>query len=101
MGLFSQLQLVFACEFINDQVQYSCCCNEQDAAKDELGCTSVSGCFEEQSKSASIGANCCEVTYQQAPTTVEYSMKLADPALRVFGAGEVKPWDVRPGRWRW
>ena len=40
--------------------------------------------------------------YQQQPTTVEYSGKLEDLGLRIFGPGEVDPWDVRPGKWiRW
>ena len=40
-----------------------------------------------------------EAYYQQAPTTVEYKTKLSDPAQRVFGPTEVKPWQVRPGKW--
>ena len=37
--------------------------------------------------------------YHQAPTTVEYEIELSDPAQRIMAPVEVKPWDVRPGRW--
>ena len=40
-----------------------------------------------------------EAWYNIAPTTVEYEIMLSDPAQRIMGPAEVKPWDVRPGRW--
>jgi len=40
--------------------------------------------------------------YYQAPTTVRYQHRLADPAQRIetYGSGAlVRPWDVRAGEW--
>jgi len=40
-----------------------------------------------------------QARYGQAPTTVEYTAKLSDPAQQIYAGGPVDPWDVRPGRW--
>jgi len=40
-----------------------------------------------------------EAHYEPAPTGVEYTTALSDPAQRVFGPEEIKPWLVRPGKY--
>ena len=40
-----------------------------------------------------------EAWYYQAPTTVEYTLKLSDPSLTIRNPAPVDPWDVKPGKW--
>jgi len=40
-----------------------------------------------------------EAWYYQAPTTVEYTLKLSDPSMTIHNPAPVDPWDVKPGKW--
>ena len=54
-GLFIQLQTVFACDLIEDQVGAICCCEAQMAK----GCSSGGGCEGNGSNSAT---DCCQTS---------------------------------------
>ena len=64
MGLFSQFQMVFACELMDGKTQYVCCCDE--AGNMSKGCAMGGGCQHQMPDSA-MASGCCEVSYQQAP----------------------------------
>lgn len=65
MGLFSQFQMVFACELMDGKTQYVCCCDE--AGNMSKGCAMGGGCQHQMPDSA-MASGCCEVSYQQAPS---------------------------------
>lgn len=65
MGLFTQFQVVFACEFKDGKIQFICCCDE--AADMSMGCDLGGDCNDSVGP-ASSGANCCEVSYQPVPS---------------------------------
>ncbi len=62
LGLFTQFQMVFACELMDGKAQYVCCCDEPgDMA---MGCTMGGGCGN---GAPMAGMNCCQVSYQDNP----------------------------------
>lgn len=92
MGLFTQFQVVFACEFIDGKIQYVCCCDEQVAMTNDLGCAKISGYLDEQQVGpASIAASCCEMSYQQIPATLAISSKLHDQQVLLIDAPQPPP----------
>ncbi|HHI93706.1 MAG TPA: hypothetical protein ENK04_09390 [Gammaproteobacteria bacterium] len=66
LGLFTQFQTVFACEFNDGKLQIVCCC---DTAGDmSMGCDMGGGCNGSAGPASSSTMNCCETAYQPAPT---------------------------------
>ncbi len=65
MGLFTQFQVVFACEFKDGKLQFVCCCDE--AGDMSMGCDMGGGC-NGLAGPVSSGMNCCETSYQPAPS---------------------------------
>lgn len=65
LGLFTQFQTVFACEFKDGKLQIVCCCDE--AGDMSMGCDMGGGC-NDSTGLVTNGMNCCETSYQPAPS---------------------------------
>jgi hypothetical protein len=66
MGLFTQFQTVFACEFKDGKLQFVCCCDNSGDISN--GCVENNQCPEQQAGPISVDAACCDVSYQQVPS---------------------------------
>lgn len=65
MGLFSQFQTVFACEFKDSEFQLVCCCeNSGEISKD---CAVGDHCADRHARSISDNTACCNLSYQPVP----------------------------------
>lgn len=65
LGLFSQVQMAFACDLMGGKVQSVCCCDEPgDMSK---GCAMGGGC-QDQAPGPAASMDCCQVSYQEAPS---------------------------------
>lgn len=60
LGLFTQFQVVFACELMDGKVQYVCCCDEPGS----MGCAMGGGCHDSRDTQTQ---NCCAVSYEPMP----------------------------------
>jgi hypothetical protein len=68
MGLFAQFQMVFACELTDGKAKPVCCCDEPGGMSGmAMGCDQGGGCQEATGPMANP-SDCCEISYEQAPT---------------------------------
>lgn len=65
LGLFSQFQMVFACELMDGKIQSVCCCDEPGDMSN--GCDMGGGC-QDQVPGSATSIDCCKVSYQEAPS---------------------------------
>lgn len=65
LGLFSQFQVVFACELMDGKAKPVCCCDEPGGIS--TGCDMGGGC-PDQAPGSATGMDCCTVSYQEAPS---------------------------------
>jgi hypothetical protein len=64
LGLFSQFQVVFACELMDGKTRTVCCCDERGDMS--MGCAKGGGC-QDQAPGSATSMDCCEVSYRAAP----------------------------------
>jgi len=64
LALFTQYQVLFACEKMDSQVSTICCCDEPGGMS--KGCAQGGGCLDEAGP-VTNATDCCEVSY--APVT--------------------------------
>jgi len=67
IALLTQFQVVFACEFNDDEPQLVCCCDATDGASLDCDMGTGGGCNTLLDGMASGDANCCDSSYQHAP----------------------------------
>ena len=89
MGLFTQFQTVFACEFKDGKLQFVCCCdNSGDMSKN---CAENDQCGEQPAVPTSDNANCCDVSYQQAQSATAISSAQHSQQVLVLDAPQPPP----------
>ena len=89
MGLFTQFQTVFACEFKDGKLQLVCCCeNSGGMTKD---CSQNNQCAEQQAVPISNNATCCDVSYQQVPSATAFSSAQHNQQVLVLDAPQPPP----------
>ena len=88
MGLFTQFQTVFACEFKDGKLQIVCCCDE--AGDMSMGCDMGGGC-NDSAGPASNGMNCCETSYQPAPSATAIAPDLHVQQVLLLDAPQPPP----------
>jgi hypothetical protein len=97
MGLFTQFQAVFACGFKNGQIQFfSNCDNSGDKTGDHTidisnDCAENNQCAEQQAVPKSDNAICCDVSYQQLPSTTAISSAQHNQQVMVLDAPQPPP----------
>lgn len=65
MGLFTQFQSVFACEYKDGKLQSVCCCDKSGEISRD--CAENDRCDDQQATHEATLDNCCDVSYQAAP----------------------------------
>jgi hypothetical protein len=89
MGLFTQFQMVFACEYKDGNLQLVCCCeNSGDMSK---SCAENNQCAEQQAAPISENTTCCDVSYQQAPSATAISSAQHNQQVLVLDAPQPPP----------
>ncbi len=88
MGLFTQFQTVFACEFKDGKLQFVCCCDE--AGDMSMGCDMGGGC-NDSAGPVSSGMNCCEVSYQSVPSATAIAPDLHAQQVLLLDAPQPPP----------
>jgi len=83
--LFSQIQLVYACESMADKPKHTCCCEDNQAN----ACPMLSNCaMNEQAKEQS----CCEVSYDILNDTgITHSASAIDWLSSLLNAAQAPP----------
>ncbi len=96
-GLFLPLKTVFACELMDGKAQSVCCCNEPDDMS--KGCTIGGGC-QDQALAPTTPADCCEVSYREAPIAKAAAPAAASIQVLVLNAPQPPPipaaFDIAP-----
>ena len=69
MGLFTQFQTVFACEFKDGKLQVVCCCDTLSNSSGNMpkDCSEKNQCANQQAVPTPDNTTCCDVSYQQVP----------------------------------
>jgi len=88
LGLFTQFQTVFACEFKDGKLQIVCCCDK--AGDMSKGCDNGGGC-NDSAGLISSGMNCCETSYQPAPSAIAIAPDLHAQQVLLLDAPQPPP----------
>ena len=88
MGLFTQFQTVFACQFKDGKLQIVCCCDK--AGDMSKGCDKGGGC-NDSAGPISNGMNCCETSYQPAPGAIAIAPDLHAQQVLLLDAPQPPP----------
>jgi len=91
LGLFAQVQMVFACELMAGKAQYVCCCDQPVDGK--MGCAMGGGC-QDLSPAPLPASDCCEVSYQAAPHVQAVSPGSASLQVLLLDASQPPPLPV-------
>lgn len=82
MGLFTQFQMVFACEFKDGKLQRMCCCDS--VGEMSRDCHENDGCDEPQVTLDVDNTVCCEVSYQPVPSATAIAAIAHSPQALLF-----------------
>ncbi len=88
MGLFTQFQTVFACEFKDGKLQITCCC--ETSGDMSQGCDMGGGCDLPAGLVNSDG-NCCETSYQAVPGVTAITPQLHVQQVLLLDAPQPPP----------
>jgi len=94
LGLFTQFQMVFACEYKDGKLQFVCCCNEDGKMsmdKDMSMTCDMSGECGASAGPPPGGMKCCDVSYQPAPSTTAIAPELHAQQVLLLDAPQPPP----------
>lgn len=94
LGLFTQFQAVFACELKDTKLQFFCCCDEAGEMPIDndmsMECDMGGGC-NDPAGPVSSGMNCCEASYQPAPSATAIVSELNEQLVLLLDEPQPPP----------